>query len=318
MPKIQFKVKHKRREKWNTVQAVCSSLHTLFMRRWHTQLCLGMRHAEAAVGGWDARDERSSSVLVCLVSPSVPVRFSSASVQRGELHSGGPRGDSGNGTRSRYSLKEGSHRDGSSSRKGVRVLQPVLHCSKKEWRFASHFRFAATEPFSQQTEVQDAHNQTSHDSNQVRGLFCFDRSRRRIISYLHPSHSQEFPKVCFREQSLPISGSSFRPSTLTPHFYEVCECCVSSAAATRHLHTQLHRQLVDSRSERMVAQHWDVVLAHIKALGLRLNAKKSVLSPSQRTTYQSVTHWSQGPLHLEGLCGGDFGLPRLSWRTVGG
>ncbi len=31
-----------------------------------------------------------------------------------------------------------------------------------------------------------------------------------------------------------------------------------------------------------------VVLAHIKVLGLRLNAKKSVLSPSQRTTYLSV------------------------------
>jgi len=29
----------------------------------------------------------------------------------------------------------------------------------------------------------------------------------------------------------------------------------------------------------------DVVLAHIKTLGLRLNAKKSVLSPAQRTTF---------------------------------
>ncbi len=38
----------------------------------------------------------------------------------------------------------------------------------------------------------------------------------------------------------------------------------------------------------MAAQHRDVVLAHMKVLGLRLNAKKSVLSPLQRTTYLGV------------------------------
>ncbi len=43
-------------------------------------------------------------------------------------------------------------------------------------------------------------------------------------------------------------GSSL--STLTLHFYKVCGCCVSSVAATRHSHTQLHRRLVDSRSIR--------------------------------------------------------------------
>ncbi len=39
----------------------------------------------------------------------------------------------------------------------VRVLQPVLHSSREGWRVASHFRSASVEPFSQQTEVQDAH-----------------------------------------------------------------------------------------------------------------------------------------------------------------
>ncbi len=105
------------------------------------------------------------------------------------------------------------------------------------------------EPLSQQTEVQDA--QTGRVSDQVRGLVCHDRSKRRILPYLHPSHSQGVPEVCFRRRSLPVSGSSLRPSTLTPHFYKVCGCCVSSIAATRHLHTQLHRRLVDSRSIRL-------------------------------------------------------------------
>ncbi len=38
----------------------------------------------------------------------------------------------------------------------------------------------------------------------------------------------------------------------------------------------------------MAVRHRDVVLAQMKELGLRLNAKKSVLSPLQRTTYLGV------------------------------
>ncbi len=36
------------------------------------------------------------------------------------------------------------------------------------------------------------------------------------------------------------------------------------------------------------ARHRDVILAHMKQLGLKLNAKESVLSPVQRTTYLGV------------------------------
>ncbi len=148
----------------------------------------------------------------------------------------GPRAGSGNGTRSRYSLKEGGHRGGSSSRKGVRVIQPVLHSFKEGWRFASHFRSASIEPLSQQTDVPDAYTQTGRVSNQVRGLVCHVRS---FIS-IHP-------------------------------------------------YTQLLDDwLILALSERMTVQHQDVVLAHMKVLGLRLNAKKSVLSPLQRTTYLAV------------------------------
>ncbi len=179
-----------------------------------------------------------------------PVRFSPASIQRGEFHFGGPRAGSGNGTGGKHSLKEGGHRGGVSSRKRVRVLQPVLHSSKEGWRVASHFRSAAVEPLSQQTEVQDAYSQAGRVSNQVRGLVCRDRSKRRILPRLHPSHSQEVPEVCFQGQSLPISGTSLRPSTLTSHFYEVCGRRLSSAAATGRPHTQLYRRLVDSRSIR--------------------------------------------------------------------
>ncbi|KAI2655439.1 Protein P [Labeo rohita] len=46
--------------------------------------------------------------------------------------------------------------------------------------------------------------------------------------------------------------------------------------------------LILAESESLAVRHRDVVLAHMKTLGLRLNAKKSVLSPSQRTTYLGV------------------------------
>ncbi len=72
-----------------------------------------------------------------------PVRFSSASIQQSESHLVGPEQALVNGTRGRYSLKEGGNRDGSSSQKKVRVLQPVLHSSKEGWRVASHFRSAS-------------------------------------------------------------------------------------------------------------------------------------------------------------------------------
>ncbi len=68
------------------------------------------------------------------------VWITSTSIQRGVSHSGGPRAGSGNGTRSSYSLEEGGHRGGPSSRQRVRVLQPILHRSEEGWGVASYSR----------------------------------------------------------------------------------------------------------------------------------------------------------------------------------
>ncbi len=90
--------------------------------------------------------------------------------------------------------------------------------SQEGRRVASHFRSASVEPLSQQTEVQDAQNRSCLRSG--RGLVCHDRSKRRILPYLHPSHSQEVPEVCFRGKRLPISGSSLPSSTLNPALFQ--------------------------------------------------------------------------------------------------
>ncbi len=143
------------------------------------------------------------------------VAFPPPAFQRRDSHAGGPRAGSGYGTRSESPIWEGGHRGGPSSREGIRVLQPVFHSSQEGWQVASDHRSASTEPLSQSAEVQDAHAEASCVTNQVQGLVCHDRSKRRILPRIHPSVSQEVPKVRFWGQSIPISGSSLRSSTLT-------------------------------------------------------------------------------------------------------
>ncbi len=46
--------------------------------------------------------------------------------------------------------------------------------------------------------------------------------------------------------------------------------------------------LILAQSHQLAVRHRDDVLAHLEKLGLRLNAKKSVLSPLQRTTFLGV------------------------------
>ncbi|KAL0165880.1 hypothetical protein M9458_037724, partial [Cirrhinus mrigala] len=94
------------------------------------------------------------------------------------------------------------------------------------------------------------HSQASGVTDQVRGLVCDNRSKRRVFPRFHPSSAQEVPEVCILNY--------------------------------------IDDWLILAQSEVVAAQHRDVVLAHMKELGLRLNAKKSVLSPSQRATYLGV------------------------------
>ena len=55
-----------------------------------------------------------------------------------------------------------------------------------------------------------------------------------------------------------------------------------------HILNYMNDWLILTQSQELALRHQDVVLAHLEYLGLRLNAKKSVLSPAQRTTYLGV------------------------------
>ncbi|KAL0175975.1 hypothetical protein M9458_028305, partial [Cirrhinus mrigala] len=111
-------------------------------------------------------------------------------------------------------------------------------------------------------------------------------------AYFHvsilPQH-RKFLRFAFRGEAyqyrvLPF-GLALSPRTFTK--------CVDAALVPLRLQgirilNYIDDWLILAASESLAARHRDVVLAHMKALGLRLNAKKSVLSPSQRTTYLGV------------------------------
>ncbi|KAI2647410.1 Transposon Ty3-G Gag-Pol polyprotein [Labeo rohita] len=111
-------------------------------------------------------------------------------------------------------------------------------------------------------------------------------------AYFHvsilPQH-RKFLRFAFRGEAyqyqvLPF-GLALSPRTLTK--------CVDAALVPLRLQgirilNYIDDWLILAASENLAARHRDVVLAHMKTLELRLNAKKSVLSPSQRTTYLGV------------------------------
>ncbi|KAI2646500.1 Transposon Ty3-G Gag-Pol polyprotein [Labeo rohita] len=103
-----------------------------------------------------------------------------------------------------------------------------------------------------------------------------------------PQH-RKFLRFAFRGEAyqyrvLPF-GLALSPRTFTK--------CVDAALVPLRLQgirilNYIDDWLILAASENLAARHRDVVLAHMKTLGLRLNAKKSVLSPLQRTTYLGV------------------------------
>ncbi len=139
---------------------------------------------------------------------------------------------------------------------------------KEGWRVASNHRSASTEPLSQSAEVQDAHAEASCVTNQVQGLVCHDRSKRRILPHIHPSVSQEVPKVRFGGKAYQYRVLPFGPSTLTPHVYKSSGCSTSPIEAAGHpILNYIDDWLILAQSEMEAARTSNVVLAHMKQLG---------------------------------------------------
>ncbi len=133
----------------------------------------------------------------------------------------------------------------------------------------------AAERRYQTISVQDAHYQTDCVSNQVRGLVCHDRSQG---SYFHvsilPQHRKfvrfAFGGEAYQYRVLPFA-LSFSPRIFTK--------CLDAAIAPLRLQgtrilNYINNWLILAQSQQQAIRHQDVIFAHMKELGLRLNAKK--------------------------------------------
>ncbi len=93
-----------------------------------------------------------------------------------------------------------------------------------------------------------------------------------------------FGGKAYQYKVLPF-GLALAPRTFTK--------CMDAALAPLRLQgirvlNYLDDWLILAHSRELVSRHRDIVLRHIHSLGLRMNAKKSVLLPSQRTLFLGV------------------------------
>ncbi len=93
-----------------------------------------------------------------------------------------------------------------------------------------------------------------------------------------------FGGKAYQYKVLPF-GLALAPRTFTK--------CTDAALAPLRLQgirvlNYLDDRLILAHSRELVSRHRDIVLGHIHSLGLRMNAKKSVLLPSQRTVFLGV------------------------------
>ncbi len=125
--------------------------------------------------------------------------------------------------------------------------------------------------------------------SQVQGETGLSPSTWRMRIFTSRSFkTQEIPSVRLWREGLPIQGSALRPGFGPRTFTK----CMDAALAPLRLQgirvlNYLDDWLILAHSRELVSRHRDIVLGHIHSLGLRMNAKKSVLLPSQRTVSRS-------------------------------
>ncbi len=103
------------------------------------------------------------------------------------------------------------------------------------------------------------------------------RRHRRFLLFAFGGKAYQYKVLPF--------GLALAPRTFTK--------CMDAALAPLRLQgirvlNYLDDWLILAHSRELVSRHRDIVLGHIHSLGLRMNAKKSVLLPSQRTVFLGV------------------------------
>ncbi len=184
---------------------------------------------------------------------------------------------------------KGSNRGSTSVGHRARLFQPLLPRTKKRRWPKTHSGPASPEPLPLQREVQDVDVEDYHVPDSGRGLVRHYRPEGCLFS--HPGHTaaHEVPSVCLWREGLPIEGLSLWPGLGAEDIHEVHGCCTGPFEAPGHSRAQLLRRLAYSGPlQELVSRHRDIVLHHIHSLGLRMNAKKTVLFPSKQNVFLGV------------------------------
>ncbi len=133
----------------------------------------------------------------------------------GVFHRGGPPAGSGNGTRSESSVRERGHRICTTLQQGNRGLQPVFHSSKEGWGLRPILDLERLRHAAQMLTLRQIMPQIRSEDWFVT-IDLKDAYFHISILLCH----RKFLRFTFG-QSIPISGSSVRPSVITLHFHEM-------------------------------------------------------------------------------------------------
>ncbi len=169
-------------------------------------------------------------------------------------------------------------------------LRSIISSKKKPWGLRAQDRGGVPPPGGEQkvpTENKDSFLAPSGcrctiSATGVSGSSSLQRNVTCSVASCHVSghRTSNIPPV----KILPF-GLALSPRTYTK--------CMDAALAPLRLQgirilNYIDDRLILAQSQELALRHRDVVLAHLESLGLRLNAKKSVLSPAQRTMYLGV------------------------------
>ncbi len=115
---------------------------------------------------------------------------------------------------------EGLDRAGPSSRYGVGVVQPLLHCAQERWWVTTDLGSASFEPCTSQAAIQDVDAETHFWVRSSPRLVCSDRPEGRVLSCLDPPATQAIPAIRVRGSGVSVQGHALRAVPVASHLHQ--------------------------------------------------------------------------------------------------
>ncbi len=186
-------------------------------------------------------------------------------------------------------LLKGSNRGSTSVGPETRLFQQLLPFAKEGRWSMTHSGPVSSEPLPLHREVQDVDIEDYYVPDSSGRLVCHCRPEGCLFSNSGRLAVQEVPSVCFRRKCLPLK--ILLPGLGPEDVHKVHACC-SSPFRAPPLGLQGIRVLHYLDDWLILAHSRELVSYHIRALGLRTNTKKSVLTPSRQTVFLGVHLYS--------------------------